>query len=45
VGGSRITDGNLCTILVGKPEGEKNHLEEIEIGGRIISKQIFKNRA
>jgi hypothetical protein len=31
---------NLCTILVGKPEG-KNHLQDLGVDGRIILKWIF----
>jgi hypothetical protein len=31
-----------CRVLVGKPEGEKDHLEDEEVDGRIILRWIFR---
>jgi hypothetical protein len=32
---------DACRVLVGRPEG-KDHLEDLDIDGRIILKLIFK---
>jgi len=33
---------NVYRVLVGKPEGEKDHLENVGVNGRIILKRILK---
>jgi hypothetical protein len=34
--------GCAYRVLVGKPEREKDHLEKVDVNGRIILKWIFK---
>jgi len=39
---ARMGDGRIaCRVLVGRPDG-KNHLEDIDVDGRIKLKYIFK---
>jgi hypothetical protein len=36
--------GVACRVLVGKPEKERSHLEDLGIDGKIILKEIFSRK-
>lgn len=40
--GARGTQGRRKRCIVGRPEGETDHLEYLGVNGRIILKLIFK---